>query len=158
MPSSRGSSQPRHQTQVSHTAGRFFTIWATTEAQNYIVECVYSNINHCPNTCVLRFMGSQRVGHDWATDLIWSETHIYKLKFFTFYPVIIWNFLGIPLSKKQKLKSKINPPTKITIWFYADIAFVFFPLKNHTLLSPSFLPSSLSPLLLSFLILENKTN
>ena len=26
MPSSRGSSQPRDQTQVSHTAGRFFTI------------------------------------------------------------------------------------------------------------------------------------
>ena len=24
---------------------------------------------------VLRFMGSQRVGHDWATDLIWSELH-----------------------------------------------------------------------------------
>ena len=29
MPSSRGSSQPKDQTQVSHTAGRFFTIWAT---------------------------------------------------------------------------------------------------------------------------------
>ena len=28
-PSSRRSSQPRDQTQVSHTAGRFFTIWAT---------------------------------------------------------------------------------------------------------------------------------
>ena len=27
--SSRGSSQPRDQTQVSHIAGRFFTIWAT---------------------------------------------------------------------------------------------------------------------------------
>ena len=26
-PSSRGSSQPRHQIQVFHTAGRFFTIW-----------------------------------------------------------------------------------------------------------------------------------
>ena len=26
MPSSRGSSQPRDQTQVSHIAGRFFTI------------------------------------------------------------------------------------------------------------------------------------
>ena len=25
---SRGSSRPRDQTQVSHTAGRFFTIWA----------------------------------------------------------------------------------------------------------------------------------
>ena len=28
MPSSRESSQPRDQTQVSHIAGRFFTIWA----------------------------------------------------------------------------------------------------------------------------------
>ena len=33
MPSSRGSSQPRDQTQVSHIAGRFFTICATREAQ-----------------------------------------------------------------------------------------------------------------------------
>ena len=31
-PFSRGSSQPRDQTQVSHTAGRFFTSWATREA------------------------------------------------------------------------------------------------------------------------------
>ena len=31
MPSSRGSSQTRDRTQVSHTAGRFFTIWATKE-------------------------------------------------------------------------------------------------------------------------------
>ena len=29
MPSSRGSSHPRDQTQVSCTAGRFFTIWVT---------------------------------------------------------------------------------------------------------------------------------
>ena len=35
MPSSRGSSQPRDWTQVSHIAGRFFTIWATKEAQEY---------------------------------------------------------------------------------------------------------------------------
>ena len=32
MPSSRGSSQPRDWTQVSCTAGRFFTVWATREA------------------------------------------------------------------------------------------------------------------------------
>ena len=32
MPFSRGSFQPRDQTQVSHTAGRFFNIWATREA------------------------------------------------------------------------------------------------------------------------------
>ena len=33
MPSSRRSSQPRDQTQVSHIAIRFFTIWAMKEAQ-----------------------------------------------------------------------------------------------------------------------------
>ena len=32
MPSSRGSSQPGDQTQVSHMAGGFFTNWATREA------------------------------------------------------------------------------------------------------------------------------
>ena len=35
MPSSRGSSQPRDLTQVSHIAGRFFIILATREAQEY---------------------------------------------------------------------------------------------------------------------------
>ena len=34
FPSSRGSAQPRDQTQVSHIAGRFFTNWATREAKN----------------------------------------------------------------------------------------------------------------------------
>ena len=32
MPSSRGSSQSRDRTQVSHVAGGFFTVWATREA------------------------------------------------------------------------------------------------------------------------------
>ena len=32
FPSSRGSSQPRNQTQVSHIAGGFFNSWATREA------------------------------------------------------------------------------------------------------------------------------
>ena len=31
FPSLEGSSQPRDQTQVSHMAGRFFTVWATRE-------------------------------------------------------------------------------------------------------------------------------
>ena len=35
FPFSRGSSQPRDWTQVSHIAGGFFTIWATREAQEY---------------------------------------------------------------------------------------------------------------------------
>ena len=35
LPFSRGSSQSRDQTQVSHIAGGFFTSWATREAQKY---------------------------------------------------------------------------------------------------------------------------
>ena len=35
FPFSRGSSQPRDRTQVSHIAGRFFTVWTTREAQEY---------------------------------------------------------------------------------------------------------------------------
>ena len=35
FPFSRGSSQPRDQAQVSCIAGRFFTSWATREAQEY---------------------------------------------------------------------------------------------------------------------------
>ena len=35
FPFSRGSSQPRDWTQVSCIAGRFFTSWATREAQEY---------------------------------------------------------------------------------------------------------------------------
>ena len=34
-PFSRGSSQARDQTQVSYIADRFFTSWATREAQEY---------------------------------------------------------------------------------------------------------------------------
>ena len=39
FPFSRGSSQPRDQTQVSCIAGRFFTSWATKEAQISTVLC-----------------------------------------------------------------------------------------------------------------------
>ena len=35
LPFSRGSPQPRDRTQVSRIAGRFFTSWATREAQEY---------------------------------------------------------------------------------------------------------------------------
>ena len=35
FPSSRGSSQTRDQTQVSHIAGGLFTSWATREAQEH---------------------------------------------------------------------------------------------------------------------------
>ena len=45
MPFSRESSQPRDQTWVSCMAGRFFTIWATWEAQK-LMRCT-ENYNPC---------------------------------------------------------------------------------------------------------------
>ena len=38
FPSSRGSSQPRDRTQVSHIAGGFFTSWARREAHYINVQ------------------------------------------------------------------------------------------------------------------------
>ena len=35
VPFSRGSSQPKGGTQISHIVGGFFTSWATGEAQEY---------------------------------------------------------------------------------------------------------------------------
>ena len=43
MPLSRGSAQTRGQTQISCTAGRFFTIWATREAHTIVQEA--SNVS-----------------------------------------------------------------------------------------------------------------
>ena len=49
---SRGSSQPRDQTQVSCIAGRFFTVWTTREAQKSHLtnNCSSSPLNFLPVT------------------------------------------------------------------------------------------------------------
>ena len=41
IPFSRGSSQPRDQTQVFRIAGGFFTVWATREAQHIVLLDYY---------------------------------------------------------------------------------------------------------------------
>ena len=47
MPSSRGSSLPRDQTQVSHIASRFFTSWVTWEVHICVCVCIYIYIYVC---------------------------------------------------------------------------------------------------------------
>ena len=42
---SRGSSQPRNRTQVSHIAGRRFTVWATREASSLSQVTLYATDN-----------------------------------------------------------------------------------------------------------------
>ena len=47
IPSSRGSSQPREWTWVSHIAGGFFTIWATRRAPIWDLVGGYSHSSNC---------------------------------------------------------------------------------------------------------------
>ena len=52
-PWSRGSSHPRDQTQVFRITGRFFTLWATTEAQTISLwfNCEWILFILPPNVC-----------------------------------------------------------------------------------------------------------
>ena len=51
MLSSRGSSRPRDWTQVSHIAGRFFTIWATRDMSLTKLQEIVKNRENCPWGC-----------------------------------------------------------------------------------------------------------
>ena len=49
---SKGSSRPRDQTQVSHIAGRRFTLWATREAHHGAsAAAVAKSLQSCPTLC-----------------------------------------------------------------------------------------------------------
>ena len=52
FPFSRGSSQLRDQTQVSHIAGGFFTSWATREAQAYNYKYMLNNVKKNVNMMI----------------------------------------------------------------------------------------------------------
>ena len=89
MPSSRGSSLPRDQTQVSHVVGGFFTIWATREAHEYLgsftgfsqprnwtwvsasLQVLYQ-LSYQRSPCHSPW-GCRRVRKDWATE--YARTH-----------------------------------------------------------------------------------
>ena len=45
LPFSRGSTEPRDRTKVSHIAVRFFTSWATREAHSQILDTVFKEAN-----------------------------------------------------------------------------------------------------------------
>ena len=67
-PFSRGSSHPRDQTQVSHIAGRFFTVWATEESQEHWSGWLIPSPGDLPNTGIQ--LGSPALQVDfWPTEL-----------------------------------------------------------------------------------------
>ena len=53
FPFFRGSSWPRNQTEVSCLAGRFFTSWATREAQNMRTSCLFPSWSNNPDLAPL---------------------------------------------------------------------------------------------------------
>ena len=63
---SRGSSQPRNWTQVSHTAGRFFTVWATRQA--HLIICWWTlRLLPCLGYCSVQF------SHSVVSDSLWPH-------------------------------------------------------------------------------------
>ena len=79
VPFSRGSSQPRDQTWVSHIAGRFFTIWTTSDPSWHIMKpIIYCYLIHL----FLRILGGFLKGddylnkHTFVTHLLSSVTQL----------------------------------------------------------------------------------
>ena len=64
FPFSRGSSQPRDWTQVSRIAGRFFTSWATREAQELINQMTifYQDFSGKDNNKLIEQEKKKRMG------------------------------------------------------------------------------------------------
>ena len=70
-PFSKGSSWPRNQTRVSCIAGRFFTSWATREAQ----YCQTNNKTKLPELMTTPFISCSG-RKSWCNFLLFSNSHI----------------------------------------------------------------------------------
>ena len=72
FPFSRGSSQPRHQTQVSHIAGGFFTSWAIREAQEHWSRWPIPSPGYLPDPGIE--LGSLELQEDSLPTELWGKT------------------------------------------------------------------------------------
>ena len=75
---SRGSSWPRDRTQVSHTAGRCFNLWAAREAPFPLLDQIRSVAQSCPTLCnsMNRSTPDLPVPHHL---LEFTQTHIHRV-------------------------------------------------------------------------------
>ena len=87
IPFSRGSSQPRDQTWVSHIAGGFFSIWATRDTS--LVAYVETKDRNVPEARVIGFHSHNKhlpnTKHNPSSNLILSKPHCgrYYLNWYT---------------------------------------------------------------------------
>ena len=115
---SRGSSQPRDWTQVSCTAGRFFTNWATREALELVMLCKYLILSSLPLLLPSVFPSIKMFSNE-------SALHIRESKYWSFSfsisssneysGLISFGFTGL-ISLQSKGLSRLF--SKTTIWKY----------------------------------------
>ena len=73
--------------------------------------------------CPLQFMGSQRVRHDWVTDLNWPETFLFINQSF---PFLFWSFLWVLFCLQLRhflSKSPFNPSKMLLL---LETCYLFF--------------------------------
>ena len=68
---------------------------------------------------VLRFMGSQRVGHDWATELNWTELN------WTIYIIII-----------RKIDHTSSPSPRLNVFSFFLLELLLFSLMSNYFVTP----------------------
>ena len=72
---------------------------------------------------MLQFMGSQRVGHDWVTELNWIETFLFINQSF---PFLFWSFLWVLFCLQLRhflSKSPFNPSKMLLL---LETCYLFF--------------------------------
>ena len=78
IPFSRVSSQPRDRTQVSHTAGRFFTIWATREVFIPLRSLIFNGSPLPSKFCLCCVMWVHHVYDQWSIEF--ASTQLTSIK------------------------------------------------------------------------------
>ena len=123
MPFSRRSSQPRNRTQVSHIAGRFFTLWATRPSicPIFLYEMkvlILFNPGHGRSNDLTLFVIFWHLVEGWEIAGLWKEMKFWSL--------LIWD-----RNKDHKIQ------TVRTIWVQATgQCFCYMQSSLHSLLCP----------------------
>ena len=107
MPSSRGSSQLRDQTQVSHISGGFFTVWATTSSSRKKRNHAFlgdKNFREEKNDNRPLDKDIGRAVIEILHSVLASAAHILKLERYSTAPAQGWhaNSWSVPYLKKKK--------------------------------------------------------
>ena len=91
FPFSRGSSQPRDGTQVSHIAGGFFTSWATREAQEYWSGWPIPSPGDLPDPGIV--LGSPALQVDSLPTELWRKPRVLLIPCLSWEPPLSFDFI-----------------------------------------------------------------